>query len=153
MTQKINKASKRVQRYFELARRMAKESTYGKLRHGAVLVKGGSVVSVGFNKGCYSAFGQRFRHHSIGHATQHAEISAVLGVSEKNTRGASLFVVRINNYDKFRMSKPCCMCHQVLNFVGVRKVFYTTGEHTYEVRNVRGSAGEFRHNSEDFEQE
>jgi deoxycytidylate deaminase len=151
MPQKIKKSSKRVQRYFELARRMAKESTYGKLRHGAVLVKGGSVVSVGFNKGCYCAFGQRFRDfHNFGHATQHAEISAILGVPEKSTRGASLFVVRINNYDKFRMSKPCCMCHQVLDFVGVRKVFYTTGEDTYEVRNVRGTDEEFRHNSKDF---
>lgn len=147
---RISKASKRVKRYFELARRMAKESTYGKLRHGAVVVKGGNVISVGFNKGCYCAFGQRFRDvYNYGHATQHAEISAILGVPESSTRGATVFVVRINNDSDFRMSKPCCMCHQVLDFVGVRKVFYTTGEDFYEEENIRNDE-QFRHNSRNF---
>jgi len=130
---KISNSSRKTKRYFELARRMAKESTYGKLRHGAVLVKGGRVVSVGFNKGSYCAFGQRFRdQYKYGHATQHAEISAILGISAKTTQGASMYVARINNENKFRMSKPCCMCHEVMEFVGVRKVYYTTGEDSYE---------------------
>lgn len=147
---RLNRASRKVQRYFELARRMAKESTYGKLRHGAVLVKGGNIISVGFNKGCYCAFGQRFRDfYNYGHATQHAEISAILGIPESSTRDTTMFVVRINNNDDFRMSKPCCMCHQVLEFVGVRKVYYTTGEDTYEESNVRDSDN-FGHNSRNF---
>ena len=134
---KISQSSKKTQRYFELARRMAKESTYGKLRHGAVLVKGGRVVSVGFNKGSYCAFGQRFRDiHKYGHATQHAEISAILGISAKVTQGASIYVARINNENKFRMSKPCCMCHEVMEFVGVKKVCYTTGEDSYDTASI-----------------
>ena len=134
---KISQSSKKTQRYFELARRMAKESTYGKLRHGAVLVKGGKVISVGCNKGSYCAFGQRFRDfQKYGHATQHAEISAILGVSAKVTQGSTIYVARINNYNEFRMSKPCCMCHEVMEFVGVKKVYYTTGEDAYEAASI-----------------
>lgn len=148
MKSKISRASKKTQRYFELAKRMAKESTYGKLRHGAVLVKGGSVISVGFNKGCYCSFGQRFREQGLGHATQHAEISAILGVPPSSTQGASMYVVRINNENKYRMSKPCCMCHDALDFVGVRKVYFTSGEDTYESRNIKDEE-ELWHRGED----
>jgi len=107
---KIRKLSKSRKRYFDLAKRAAMESTYGKLRHGAVVVKGGSIVSFGFNKANHCQFGKRFRHRDRGDATQHAEISAILGIPRSTTQGADLYVVRINNYCQWRMSKPCHMC-------------------------------------------
>ena len=150
---KINEASKRIQRYFELAKRMAKESTYGKLRHGAVLVKGGSIISVGLNKGCYCKFGNRFRDsYNFGHATQHAEISAVLGVGSGASQGSSIYVARVNNHNQYRMSKPCGMCHDALKFVGVKKAYYTTGENTYEECKI-GDDGGFQHQSQTHQRE
>ena len=93
----IGKLSQRRKRILDLAKRAAMESTYGKLRHGAVVVKGGSIVSFGFNKDSHSQFGKRFRKLDMGHATQHAEISAILGLPRSATEGADLYVVRINN--------------------------------------------------------
>lgn len=129
----IKSASQRQQRFFELAKRAALESIYGKLRHGAVIVKGGSIVSFGFNKSNHCQFGNRFRNNLInGHATQHAEISAVLGMPRASTEGADIYVVRVNNQGKWRMSKPCSMCEDALKFVGVKRVFYTTSEKDYD---------------------
>ena len=126
----IRKLSQRRKRILDLAKHAAMESTYGKLRHGAVVVKGGSIVSFGFNKDSHSQFGKRFRKVDMGHATQHAEISAILGLPRSATEGADLYVVRINNNCQWRMSKPCPMCEEALRFVGVRRVFYTVdGKH------------------------
>ena len=133
---KIRKLSKSRKRYFDLAKRAAMESSYGKLRHGAVVVKGGSVVSFGFNKSNHCQFGQRFRHMDKGPATQHAEISAILGLPRSATQGADVYVVRINNDCDWRMSKPCPMCEQALRFVGVKRVFYTTGDKHYDYHRV-----------------
>ena len=124
----ITNTSKKTQRNLELAKRVASNSTYGKLKHGAVLIKGGNVVNVAFNKPDYTKFGNRFRNnYTCGIATTHAEIGAIL-------EGATVFVVRINRRGEYRMSKPCPMCEDVLKFVGVKKVVYTTdgdtvGEH------------------------
>ena len=46
--------SKKVDRCFALARNIASNSPYGKIRHGALLVKGGSVINASFNKENYS---------------------------------------------------------------------------------------------------
>ena len=133
---RIRKLSKTKKRYFDLAKRAAMESSYGKLRHGAVIVKGGSVVSFGFNKSNHCQFGQRFRQVDKGPATQHAEISAILGLPRSATQGADVYVVRINNDCDWRMSKPCPMCEQALRFVGVKRVFYTTGDKHYDYHRV-----------------
>jgi len=124
----IKNTSKKTQRTLELAERVASNSTYGKLKHGAVLIKGGNIVNVAFNKPDFTKFGNRFRNnYTCGHATTHAEIGAILGLSRSATEGAKVFVVRVNRHGEYRMSKPCPMCEDVLKFVGVKKVVYTTG--------------------------
>jgi len=125
--------SKKKQRYLDLARNMASNSSYGKIKHGAVLVKGGSIISASFNKDKFSAFGERFRQHGCGHATHHAELGCVLGVDRSKTAGSSVFVVRVNRQGEDRLSKPCPMCHDVLKFTGVKKVYYSTSEGTIEM--------------------
>jgi tRNA(Arg) A34 adenosine deaminase TadA len=40
--------------------------------------------------------------------------------------------VRINKQGKFRLSKPCEMCHNILKFCGVKKVVYTYSENEIE---------------------
>lgn len=120
--------TKKVERYLELAKNMANQSTYGKIKHGAVLVKGGSIINAAYNKDSFSSFGSRFRKHDCGHATHHAELGCVLGIDRAKTAGATVYVVRINNEGKYRLSKPCSMCHEVLKFCGIKKVVYTVNE-------------------------
>ena len=121
-------ASKKIQRYLDLARRMAFQSEYGKLRHGAVLVKGGSVINASCNKSNYNSFANRFRPHDRGPATHHAEIGCILGVDKSISDGATVYVVRINKQGQFKLSKPCEMCHNILKFCGIKKVVYTRDE-------------------------
>jgi len=125
--------SKKIGRYFELARNMAYNSPYGKLRHGAVLVRGGSVLNTSFNKDKFNSFGSRFREQHRGPATMHAEIGCILGLSRDVTSGTDIYVCRINKKGDFRYSKPCAMCHQVLKHVGIKRVYYTTNEDVIEM--------------------
>ena len=126
-------ATKKIHRYFELSRNIAYNSPYGKLRHGAVLVKGGSILNASFNKDNFSSFGARFRHMSRGHATVHAELGCILGLSRASTSGSDIYVCRINRDGEFRYSKPCAMCHEAMKHVGIKRVYYTTNEDTIEM--------------------
>ena len=125
--------SKKIKRYFDLGRNIAHNSPYGKIRHGALLVKGGSVRNVSFNKENYSSFGTRFRNPNRGHATVHAELGCILGMPRNVTSGADIYVCRINRAGEFRNSKPCAMCHAALKHVGVKRVYYTTNDNTVEM--------------------
>lgn len=126
-------ASNRVKRYFELARNVAFNSNYGKLRHGAVMVKGGSIINTCFNKDKFCSFGTKFRSPDRGHATIHAELGCILGLPRDVTSGSDIFVCRINKKGEFRNSKPCAMCHEVMKHVGVKRVYYTTSYATIEM--------------------
>lgn len=125
--------SKKIGRLFGTAKSVAHESPYGKIRHGALLVKGGSVINSSYNKENYSSFGKRFRSPTRGHATVHAELGAILGLSRGVTAGADVYVCRINRGGEFRNSKPCAMCHLALKHVGVKRVYYTTSDNTVEM--------------------
>ena len=126
-------ASRKTYRYLDQARNMAYNSPYGNIRHGAVLVKGGSVINVSCNKNNFSYFGSRFRTAARGHATAHAELGCILGISRSSTTGSDLYVCRINKEGVFRFSKPCSMCHDVMKHVGVKRVYYTTNHGTVEM--------------------
>ena len=123
----------KIKRYLSLAQNAASCSNYGKIRHGAVLVRGGSVISIAYNKDKFSSFGERFRAQGVGPATHHAELSCVSGIDKSKTSGASIFVVRLNRNGELRLSKPCPMCHDVLKHAGVKKVYYSTSDGSIEM--------------------
>ena len=112
-------------RYIEFAKRVAEQSSYGKFRHGAVLVKGNSVRSISCNKHRHCSFGARFRKEGYGEATLHAELGAILGMDRSTTQGSTVYVARINKEGEARISKPCPMCEAAMRHVGVRRVYYT----------------------------
>ena len=100
------------------------------MRHGAVLVKGGSIISTSFNKENYNSFGARFRKLECGDATHHAELGCILGVNKSKTNGSTIYVARINPRGEFRLSKPCEMCYHILRHCGVKRVVYTIDNDT-----------------------
>ena len=103
------------------------------MRHGALLVNGGSIINTAFNKDKFSSFGERFRDSDYGPATHHAELSCISGIDRSKTNGASIFVVRVNRKGELRLSKPCAMCHDALKFAGVKKVYYSTNDGSIEM--------------------
>lgn len=117
--------SRKQQRYVELASRIAQQTEFKEYKHGAVLVRGGTVLNTSCNKNKYKAWANRFRKKQRGHATLHAEIGAILGLDRAMTEGATVYVVRIGRAGDLKNSKPCPMCEAVMQFVGVKKVVYS----------------------------
>ena len=118
----------RKKRFIELSKRIAENSEAPDYRHGAILVKGSSVLNVSTNKNSHARLGKRFRKRDCGHATHHAELGCILGLDRSATRGADLYVVRIGKGGELRLSKPCEMCEALLRHVGVKRVFYSINE-------------------------
>ena len=117
--------SKKEKRILSVAKRVALQGTYGGIKHGAVLTRGGSIINVACNKSNFCSFGTRFRKSGEGTATLHAELACILNLDRSVTSGASIYVVRVDKNDEFKMSRPCSMCEDALRHVGIRKVNYT----------------------------
>lgn len=60
----------------------------------------------------------------------HAEVDAIIK-ARKELRGANILVVRVNNHNQFRMSKPCSNCMKYIEFVGIKDVFYSIDRYPY----------------------
>lgn len=123
--------SKKDRSYLSTARFCATKST-ARNTHGAVIVKGGRVLSVGWNKN---------RNHpkvvSPEHiksdCSYHAEEVAIREAGEANVKGAVIYVARINRNGHDRDSKPCSKCAALIEKVGIKRVIFTmeAGEINY----------------------
>lgn len=118
------KKTKKHQKFLSIAKKVARESEFERFRHGAVLVKGGSVISFSFNKNKFCPFAQRFRSLP-GIPTVHAEVGCILGLPRSITTNADVYVVRLGSDNTVRLSKPCQMCQSCLSHVGVKRIFYS----------------------------
>ena len=118
----------RTKRIMALAKKVACNCEAEDYKHGAVLVKGGTIINTAFNKNSHCSFGYRFRNINLGLPTLHAEIGAVIGIDRSVTTGATLYVCRVGKDGSYRLSKPCLMCHTALKHVGVRKVVWTIND-------------------------
>lgn len=116
--------------YSQLAKKMATTSQYGNFRHGAVLVGGGNaILGIGVNNEKYCSVGAKHRHPNKGVSTYHAEISALINLPRSATKGAVMYVARASKGShEDRMSKPCPMCHAVMEERGIKAVFYTVDD-------------------------
>lgn len=104
--------------------KVAKEAASNSTHHhklGAVIVKKGRVISVGFNKPrkTHPKSNTRFK-------TIHAEFDAILGCDQEDLRGATLYVVRSARSGP-NLAKPCSCCMELIKLVGIKKVVYSTG--------------------------
>lgn len=108
------------------ALKAAGKSTFSRARVGAVIVKGGRLLSSGCNKTRYSKHTARNQYESI-----HAEEAAIIRILTKPNglqllAGATLYVSRIKKDGTTGLAKPCEPCQKLINSVGIRKVIYTT---------------------------
>ena len=130
------KLSKKKQRFIELAARVAQQTDFKEYRHGAVLVRGGTVLNTSCNKNKYKAWAGRFRKCQKGHATLHAEIGAILGLDRSMTEGGTVYVVRVGRTGDLKNSKPCPMCEAAMQFVGIKKVVYSSEDGKIETMRI-----------------
>lgn len=103
-------------------------------RHGAVLARHGSVVSVGVNatKTSPDTFGME---DSVDAFAVHAEEAAIRAFPGKDLRGFTLYVARIHTPKigrKHHMftsdSRPCPRCMKAIRESGIGTIVYTVGD-------------------------
>lgn len=106
-------------------RRAAKAALNSEMlqRHGAVVCRGGSILSVGWNKHKFlwetdqpNAFGKNC-------FTVHAEVDALKKV--KDPTGCTLYVVRVRDDGELLFSKPCADCSKVLQESDIKAVVHS----------------------------
>lgn|SRR5574343_206975 len=105
----------------EWAKREALKSEYKQHRVGAVIVKGGNILSTGFNKLRPTAI--------LKTPTLHAEAAAILKLLKDGRQadllGADLYVSRWTRGGRVSMAKPCTACTDLCLSVGIRRVHFT----------------------------
>lgn len=102
----------------------------------AVIVTGGSVVSIGYNSSKANSFIRAFA--VTDYAQMHAECHAVLKARKKiDLRGAKMYVARVTKVNGIvGNSRPCEMCQNAARLYGIKKIYYTIDERTYAVMRV-----------------
>jgi deoxycytidylate deaminase len=103
----------------------ALKSNHLKYRVGAVIFDKGKIISCGSNNICRSVKHLHPRFQTWK-GSVHAEVAAIIK-AKKNLKSCSILVLRLNRNNEFRFSKPCYNCMMYINYVGIRKVYYTTG--------------------------
>lgn len=111
--------------------------------HCAILVKGGSVISIGFNKPNTNSFVEYYTDKVRGNnrnycLSTHAEQAAILEVRSKiDLSNCKIYVARIrppaSPNGKLGMSRPCAICERVLLAYGIRKAYYTIDDDHYGI--------------------
>ena len=110
----------------------------------AMIVKGGAIISVGFNKRQTNSFVEHY--HTLANGKKdfclstHAEMDAVLQVRSKvDLCGSKIYVARIRKNEKIghlAMAKPCRVCQRVLLSYGIKRAIYTIDDFNYGVLKV-----------------
>ena len=109
-------------------------------RHCALLVSGGNVISIGYNK--LSNQELRFpggkKVSRRPQSSEHAEMQAIMAVRRKiDLTNCKMFVVRVNRQEELSMSRPCILCAPQIANYGIARVYYSISETEYAVWNVK----------------
>jgi deoxycytidylate deaminase len=92
-------------------------------KHGSIIVRGKSILSVACNKIITHPIQKRYGSHVC---SLHAETRAVV-LSQTSVVGATCYSARIKAYNTLAISKPCAHCDMILREAGIRDVIYFNG--------------------------
>lgn len=110
-------------KWFRAAKKESEKSEY-KLQVGAVVIKGGSLISSGYNEVRYCSVGSikytKFKE------SLHAERSALSKMNKEDVSGCSIYIYREGvTTKKPAMSKPCPQCFHMIKELGIKKIYFT----------------------------
>ena len=108
------------QRYFNLAKRLAKKSNHSQHQIGCVIVKKKRIISVGWNEIKTSPKSPN------PYYSRHSEFNAVLGVPVADLRGSEVYVYRETRDGKLAMSRPCSDCLKMLKSLDIDIIHYSS---------------------------
>ena len=113
-------------KHLRTARKLALKSNYI-FRLGAILIKGGSIHSTGWNT---------VDHPESPLYSEHAEESVLRKTSYK-AKGATLLVVRIKRDGLMAMSYPCERCLNLIKQVGIKNLVFSNHAGEIETKRIR----------------
>lgn len=112
-------------------------------RIAAAVCIGREVISLGTNQSKTHTFQQRFQKHAKAcywHAETNAIYNALKRVNILDLQKATLYVARVKYNESQEkggflgrgLAKPCIGCESCIQWVGIKRVCYTTDEGTLE---------------------
>ena len=107
-------------KFFKICEKLSYKSNHSQHRLGCVIVKKNRIVGLGFNSNKTSP------HSPDKFKTIHAEWDATCGVSLKDLKGSTAYILRIRKDGSYGIAKPCESCLSILKHCGVEQVCYTT---------------------------
>lgn len=140
-------------KYLALAKESAKSHTFDTVlaaRLCAVIVRGGNVLSVGFNSTAVNSFVIRMAEKygpSNKPCNTHAEMDAIQQVRYKvDLTGAKMYVARIRCHEEYAlrrsnpsmrellaMARPCVICESMCREYGIKRTYYTIDDEHFGV--------------------
>lgn len=105
-------------KFFKLAKLMSNKST-STYKVGAVIVQKNRVIGLGFNNMTKTHTRSTHPFKSI-----HAELSAILNSRQEDLSNCEIYVYR-ENKDGLAKARPCKYCLQLIQQVGIDKIYYT----------------------------
>lgn len=108
-----------------------KEALKSQCHHkiGAVIFKGSKIISSGHNYALKSVKHLRPKFQKWP-GSVHAEVDAIIR-ARTDLRRTSIVVVRVNNSNKFLLSKPCKWCMSYIEHVGLKNIYYSVPYYPY----------------------
>ena len=123
--------------YIEIAKVVAKRSEDPHTKVGAVLVKDGCIIGVGYNgvpRHCNYTFDwntdEKYKY------VIHAEMNAIISAARKDMLGATLYLAGWEDGKLLDRAEPCEICRKLIKNAGIINVI-NKEEWSWELRMVR----------------
>lgn len=120
-------------KYLRLAEQQAQSSNYERWPVGAVLVRGGRLLTGASNSLRNPANMDGIQYEEC---STHAEVAAIRRA--KKTQGTTIYVARLMRTGGVGLAKPCSLCQTALIKAGVRQAIWTIDETSYGTTIFRG---------------
>ena len=114
-----------------LARKISLTSSFDRVKIGAVIAKGTTVLALASNRPKSHPMQFKFNNKAKRIAPRHhvhAEMGALINAEREgiNVRGSTIYVYRRLASGALGCSKPCAACEAALKEAGIRNVYWTS---------------------------
>lgn len=130
----MNSIPRKINKFlFEIAREESYKSNYKPQKLGAVIEKGGKVLSKGYNQLRYCGKGIRYSQY-IG--ALHAERDCIRKLDKDQLEGSTIYIYRETKSEDGKiitpnLSFPCEDCFALIKKVGIKRIVFTTNIYPY----------------------
>ncbi|MEG1725941.1 MAG: hypothetical protein RR313_11155 [Anaerovoracaceae bacterium] len=123
-----------IDKYFNIAKNASRISDFPRQHLGAVIMQGGTTISVGYNTTKENPIQKHYNKYRSDEVFQrnslHAEMMAIVklkGIDEcVDWRKRTLFVYRESKDGISALARPCPACRKALLDYGITSIYYTT---------------------------